>query len=265
MPVSPLYIPAGNPGEISFVAVFEESAELKQPFKLPYNTLVALLEDGGLDNSPLYDLDGNIRYSRRKGWVYFTPPGKNILYETRKNLRYIAIHFNMELYPGRDVYSASSDVIFEYAPSFVQQIQNAFQISEPYYRTVCFREICLNFCNRHWPQILQEDPARMRFDGVLKYIREEAGADTTVQHLASLVSMRHDTFSREFTATFGITPKMMLQMTLTRKAINLLQNSAFLIKEIAAQLKFRDEYYFSKFFHRSTGCSPLEYRKRFKQ
>lgn len=149
MPVSPLYIPAGNPGEISFVAVFEESAELKQPFKLPYNTLVALLEDGGLDNSPLYDLDGNIRYSRRKDWVYFTPPGKNILYETRKNLRYIAIHFNMELYPGRDVYSASSDVIFEYAPSFVQQIQNAFQISEPYYRTVCFREICLNFCNRH--------------------------------------------------------------------------------------------------------------------
>ena len=79
MPVSPLYIPAGNPGEISFVAVFEESAELKQPFKLPYNTLVALLEDGGLDNSPLYDLDGNIRYSQGKTG-YILPRRVKIFY-----------------------------------------------------------------------------------------------------------------------------------------------------------------------------------------
>ena len=157
------------------------------------------------------------------------------------------------------------EVIFEYAPEGVQKMEEAFRITDPYYRASCFREICLNFCNRHWPRPLQMDPAHLRFDRILRYIREEACAETTVQQLAELVAMRHDSFSREFTTTFGMTPKMMLQTTLVRKAANLLQNSAFRIKEIAAQLKFRDEYYFSKFFHRSTGCSPLEYRKRFKR
>jgi AraC-like DNA-binding protein len=260
-----LFIPAGNPGEISFVCIFEETVDFKRPYKLPYNTLVGILYDGGQDNSPLYDLDDNTRYSRRTGWIYFTPAGKNVLYNTKKNLRYIAIHFNMELYPGLDVFLNSPEVIFEYAPEGVQKMEEAFRITDPYYRASCFREICLNFCNRHWQRPMQMDPARLRFDGILRYIREEACAETTVQQLAELVAMRHDSFSREFTTTFGMTPKMMLQTTLVRKAANLLQNSAFRNKEMAAQLKFRDEYYFSKFFHRSTGCSPLEYRKRFKR
>lgn len=74
---------------------------------------------------------------------------KNILYETKKNLRYIAIHFNMELYPGLDVFLNCPEVIFEYAPELVLKMQDTFRITDPYCRTSCYREICLNFCNRH--------------------------------------------------------------------------------------------------------------------
>lgn len=41
-----LFIPAGNPGEISFVCIFEKIVEFKRPYKLPYNTLVGILDDG---------------------------------------------------------------------------------------------------------------------------------------------------------------------------------------------------------------------------
>ena len=74
-----LFIPAENPGEISFVCIFEEIVEFKRPYKLPYNTLVGILDDGGLDNLPLYDLDDITRYSRRAGWIYFTPAGKKYI------------------------------------------------------------------------------------------------------------------------------------------------------------------------------------------
>ncbi|EAS19889.1 helix-turn-helix transcriptional regulator [Nonlabens mediterrranea] len=41
----------------------------------------------------------------------------------------------------------------------------------------------------------------------------------------------------------------------------LLQNSHKTIKEIAEEMNFEDQYYFSKLFKNKTGVSPSEFRK----
>lgn len=257
-----LDIKNGSPGEVSFVAVFEEKVDFRRIFQLPYNLLVGILEDGGLNNSPIYDITNKKWHSRRKDWLYFNPCNQNIMYETHPNLHYIAIHFKLELYPGIDLFRSKKHWIFEYAPDEVRRLEAAFRTQDPLLRFSRLKEFCLRYCNRHWPEDAGKDVQGERFEKVLNYVRAHVLATTTVNELAAIMNMRPETFSREFSSTFGISPKEHLQNVLTSHAITLLSQPNLSIKKISQALGFSSEFYFSKFFKRRTGTSPANSRSR---
>ncbi len=76
---------------------------------------------------------------------------------------------------------------------------------------------------------------------------------------------RHANYSpaqlyRIFKRDFGMS---CMQYLMTRKietAKVMLRNSVKPVKEIAAELGFEDEYYFSNFFRKHCGCAPTAYR-----
>lgn len=254
----------GDPfrNEISFVAVFEERVDFRRVFQLPFNMLVGVLDDGGLDNSPICDIDHDEWHSRRKGWLYFNPWNQKVLYETHPNLHYIAVHFKMELYPGFDLFQRETRWSFEYAPAEVKCLETAFRTREPLLRMSRLREFCLRFCNRHWPESVEDDPPVKRFENVLKYVGTHVSAATTVGELARMMNLRPETFSRDFTRAFGASPKEYLQNLLTSRAVRLLACQDRSVKEIAFALNFKSEFYFSKFFKRRTGIPPVSFRLR---
>jgi transcriptional regulator GlxA family with amidase domain len=45
--------------------------------------------------------------------------------------------------------------------------------------------------------------------------------------------------------------------------MQLLLNSDLKIKDVAGQLRFGDEFHFSRFFRTANGLAPLQYRKAF--
>ncbi len=65
---------------------------------------------------------------------------------------------------------------------------------------------------------------------------------------------------RTFRESYDFTPHQYLQNKKIKIAVSLLLNTKKSIKEIAATLRFSDQYYFSKVFKRMTGKSPLEFR-----
>ena len=91
-------------GDVSFIEVFEEKVDFRHIYQLPYNLLVGILDDGGMNNSPIYDIVNQEWHDRKKGQLYFSPCNQKIMYETHPNLHYIAIHFRLELYPGIDLF-----------------------------------------------------------------------------------------------------------------------------------------------------------------
>lgn len=66
---------------------------------------------------------------------------------------------------------------------------------------------------------------------------------------------------RQFKGYFGIPPYDYLMQKRIEEARLLLKHSPFSVKEIAARLKFSDQYYFSNYFKRKTGMSPQKYKK----
>jgi len=61
-----------------------------------------------------------------------------------------------------------------------------------------------------------------------------------------------------------MSPKAYLNRRLTQEAIALVLNSDLKIKEIARELRFTDEFYFSRFCRKLNGCSSMIYRQSFR-
>lgn len=249
---------------LEFVAIFEECTDYRKIYKLPFNTLVGILDAGEGEPSTMEDCNTHEVRVQRRNDLFFTPVNQPVLY-TLHSPRVIAVHFNLNACPGLDIYQESRNWIWESAPGEVAELERAFRIPDRLHSLSCLREFCLRFCNRHWPET--PDPGsqgkRMRYEKVLAFVRAGVTAKTTVGELAEQMKMRPDVFSREFSALFQRTPKNFLEDELAAKASSLLMNSNRNVREIAAALGFSSEFYFSKFFKRRIGCPPSEYARRF--
>ena len=77
---------------------------------------------------------------------------------------------------------------------------------------------------------------------------------------AELLAIAPNTLSKKCQLYFAKPPSLMIQERLVLEAKKELHLTTRSIKEIAFNLNFSDEYYFSRFFKKFTGFSPQAYR-----
>lgn len=83
----------------------------------------------------------------------------------------------------------------------------------------------------------------------------------TVETLAIACKMSPSTFYREIKQISGISGVDMIQRVRLKKAVELMDNSALNLSEVAAAVGFSDPKYFSKVFKKFFGKSPSDFRK----
>jgi AraC-like DNA-binding protein len=103
-----------------------------------------------------------------------------------------------------------------------------------------------------------------QFTKVFQHIEDRLGADLRVESLARVHSATREAFSMAFVRDVGISPKEYLNRRINQAAIELIITTDRSIKEIAAELRFSDEFYFSRFFQKLNGIPPSMYRLRFR-
>jgi AraC family transcriptional activator of pobA len=79
---------------------------------------------------------------------------------------------------------------------------------------------------------------------------------------AELLKISPNGLSKKAIKYFGKTPSQLIQDRLILEAKKLLHLTTLSIKEIAYQLQFSDEYYFSRFFKKCTKLSPQTFRNK---
>jgi AraC-like DNA-binding protein len=102
-----------------------------------------------------------------------------------------------------------------------------------------------------------------RFERVFELMQARLGADLRVCDLAAAMNLPISAFSMAFNRNVGMSPKAWLSRCLNQEAIRLLIQSDAPTKNVAQQLRFSDEYHFSRFFKRLNGLAPTPYRQQF--
>ena len=83
----------------------------------------------------------------------------------------------------------------------------------------------------------------------------------TLQEMSGIIHRSESQTIRIFKNEWGTTPHQYLLAKKLSTAGTMLLNSPKAIKEIASEVGFEDEYYFSSIFKKKMGCSPKYYRK----
>ena len=105
-------------------------------------------------------------------------------------------------------------------------------------------------------------PDLVKFDEVLKFIDENYKNNITLDTLAGIMNISTMYFSNYFKRVFRISPKQYVLNKRLTESQRLLLESRMSIKEIAYEVGFENENYFSEFFSSKVGVSALKFRKR---
>ncbi|MGO4538655.1 response regulator [Paenibacillus sp. 2TAB19] len=97
---------------------------------------------------------------------------------------------------------------------------------------------------------------------IAKYIEQHVHSDITLQEIASRFFLSREYISRKFKQEMNENISDFIAKCRIKRAKELLANGQLRITQIAEQVGFQDEKYFSKVFKKWTDCSPNDYRKR---
>ncbi len=105
-------------------------------------------------------------------------------------------------------------------------------------------------------------PDLVKFEEVLKYIDENYRKNITLDELSGIMNISTMYFSNFFKRIFHISPKQYILNKRLTESQRLLLESRMSVKEIAYEVGFENENYFSEFFSAKIGISALKFRKR---
>jgi YesN/AraC family two-component response regulator len=96
----------------------------------------------------------------------------------------------------------------------------------------------------------------------MAFIHENYAQPISRKDIAKHISIAEDYLTFCFRQELGTTPIKYLQRYRVNRAKGLLKENSMSITEIAGLVGFSDSSYFSRIFHRETGLSPEEFRRR---
>jgi len=86
--------------------------------------------------------------------------------------------------------------------------------------------------------------------------------DLPIKEVAEELNMGYSKFRKLFKNYTGMAPRQYQLQLKLKRSIDYLYDLNKPIKEIAIDSGFQSAYYFSRFFKRKMGCSPVSYRKK---
>ena len=109
------------------------------------------------------------------------------------------------------------------------------------------------------------DPDTERFSEVINYINNNITKSISNKTLANIMGLSEVYFSNFFSETFKIPPQKYIIKKRLELAQSLLINTDKKIKEIAREVGYDNEMYFSRLFKSKINLTPGEYREKGKR
>jgi AraC family transcriptional regulator len=103
---------------------------------------------------------------------------------------------------------------------------------------------------------------QVRLRRVLDYIGDNISEEITLENLAAIAGYSAFHFARKFALSMGISPGRYISQRRLENAMTELTAGRLPLAEIALNAQFSSQASFTRAFHRVTGTTPKEYRRR---
>jgi len=228
----------------------------------PFNRLYFVLSgEGFIENS-------KHKVVLHPGKAYLIPAKSTYSYVCEETIIKYYLHFNLQFLPGVDVFESLGDCISLTYP--IEAIQKLLVLLEEdtlpaFMRFKAELELLLaDFMDK----AIEDFQIEWKYDAYEKYIKlldiinKHLTAEIKISDLAKIMNLPYNTLSKNFKRDTGVGLKNFIEKMLATKAKQLLLTTDLSIGEIASELCFSDQYYFSRFFKKQDYISPREYRQK---
>ncbi|WP_223193027.1 response regulator transcription factor [Paenibacillus sedimenti] len=107
----------------------------------------------------------------------------------------------------------------------------------------------------------EKNRAAATIEKVRSYIEEHIGEDLSLVRLAGVIHFNPSYLSRLFKQECGVNLSEYMDEVRMEKAKELLKQDELKIAEVGARLGYETHHSFTRFFKKSTGVTPIEYRE----
>ena len=207
------------------------------------------------------------RYPLIPGKMYFIPAFLPARFHLDNRLFFLSIQTNLEIFPGVELFSGCPRMLEIPIEKERAELLRYFDSdrSELYFNALnagFYIFSLLTAMKDHYdPEDFWKPLALRKYADLTDYLNCKGNALTSVADLAAEKKLSRENFTRHFIADTGITPKQLIDRFVTGRCLNLIEQG-YSFKEIAREMKFRDEFAFSRYFKRNMGSSPRDWRNR---
>lgn len=217
--------------------------------------------------------EGYVSCSGRKlqllpGNCYLLPAGLRIDYHCSCYLEKLYFHVNLSFPNGLDIFRHTEEPLRLPVNSRkthrLLQLYKKNQLPDALELQTLLTMDLIRFLRLLPEEMLWEKRYSQPLCTVFHLAQDPVSAATTVHSLADALNISESSLNRKFRREMGISPGAYLDQLLLRESSRLLLETDLTISEIAEQLQFGDQFYFSRYFRQHLGEPPSWYRKRLK-
>ena len=143
-----------------------------------------------------------------------------------------------------------------------RNLDRGFSIETLEYVNLCLPHLLASFTHLSQFRLIKESGEKDPVAQSINFMLEQLTKKLKLDEIAAETGLSASHYSRLFLNRTGHSPIDYFIQLKIQRACRLLDNSGWMIADVAREMGFEDQFYFSRVFRKVMGMSPAEYRKR---
>lgn len=161
-----------------------------------------------------------------------------------------------------------SDATYVELVDIFRKLKGEIENDSPYSDSILksYLQLVLAICSREKNQIVNLSEVILPFNSeiatIQKLVEDNFLQERSPAFYAETLALSSSSFTKKTKRYFGKSPLQLIQDKVILEAKKKLHLTHKSVKEIASELNFDDEFYFSRYFKKNVGLSPIRFREQ---